>query len=74
MLTRFRTANARATRWLHDHVVAWWLLLALVPGGVYACLELLVTDASLSHAAILGGTFGIVFATVSVLVRRFRGG
>lgn len=73
-LTKLRSANARADRWLRDHVVAWWLFLALIPGGTYAIAEVLLTDGSPERAVVLGAVFGATFATVTILIQRWRRG
>ena len=67
-----RSKNRKADRWFRDHVVIWWLVLALVPGGVYASAEVLLDDGSLFHALVLGAVFGIVFATGTVFIQRWR--
>ncbi|WP_135819907.1 hypothetical protein [Halostella litorea] len=71
--SKLRSSYAAADRWLRDHVVAWWLLLALVPGGTYAAAELLLSDGSSHRALILGVVFGATFATVTVVAQRWRG-
>ncbi|WP_121822910.1 hypothetical protein [Halostella salina] len=68
-----RSAYADADRWLRDHVVAWWLLLALVPGGTYAAAEVALSDESPHSALVLGVVFGTTFATMTVAVQRWRG-
>jgi len=68
-----RSAYADADRWLRDHVVARWLLLALVPGGTYAAAEIVLNDGSSHRALVLGVVFGATFATVTVAVQRWRG-
>jgi hypothetical protein len=35
-----RNINTKLDEWFHDHVVIWWVVLAAIPGGVYAGAEL----------------------------------
>jgi hypothetical protein len=72
VLSKLRAANATVDRWFRDHVVVWWTVLAVVPGGAYAGAELLLTDGSAFRAILLGGVFGVVFATLTVGVQRWQ--
>lgn len=68
-----RGLNEHVDRWFRDHVVVWWVVLAVIPGIVFAGGELVLGGASLHAALILGAVFGIVFATVTVSFQRWRG-
>lgn len=70
--SRVRTANATANRWFREHVVLWWLVLATIPGGAYAGIQFLIGDGSAVQALVLGGVFGAIFATVTVVGQRWR--
>lgn len=70
--SNLRSSYRHADRWLRDHVVVWWLILVLVPGGTYAAAEMWLSDAHLLGAVTLGATFGVTFATVTVLIQRWR--
>lgn len=64
--------NTRVDAWFRNHVILWWLVLAVVPGLSFAVMELALRDAALTHASILGVVFGGTFATVTVAVQRWR--
>lgn len=70
--SRLRTAYANADQWLREHVRAWWLLLAAIPGGTYAGAEVLLGDGALHSAVVLGAVFGATFATLTISVQRWR--
>jgi hypothetical protein len=50
-----------------------FLLLAFVPGAVFGAGRLWLSDGTLLGAGILGGVFGLTFATVTVIGRRVLG-
>jgi hypothetical protein len=62
--------NEGVDRWFRDHVVVWWLVLAVVPGGTYAAAQMLLGDEPAFQAVLLGAVFGAGFATVTVVVQR----
>lgn len=70
--SRLRRANDAVDRWFHDHVVLWWVVLAGIPGGAYAGSQILISDASSSHAVVLGAVFGAVLATITVGFQTWR--
>ncbi|WP_159900121.1 hypothetical protein [Salinirussus salinus] len=74
MPSSIRTSYASVADWLHEHAIVWWLILAVVPGATYGGAEMVLHDGSPTRAAVLGTAFGVTFATVSILVRRWRRG
>lgn len=73
-LSRFREVNRKVDRWFHDHLVVWWLALVAIPGGAYAGGHMLLNDASVFQALLLGSVFGAIFATVTIVIQRWRRG
>jgi hypothetical protein len=62
----------RATdRWLCDHVIIQWLLLAFVPEMTYAGTKMAISDAGVHSALIFGTVFGVTFATITVMMQRW---
>lgn len=74
LLDDLRRATATVDRWFRDHVALWWLLLATVPGGAYAGFHLVIDGGSPWQATLLGAVFGVVFATITVVLQRQVGG
>jgi hypothetical protein len=70
--SRLRTANAKLDQWFRNHVVIWWVVFATIPGGVYAVARLLTDGGSAFGAILHGGIFGVIFATITVVVQRRR--
>jgi hypothetical protein len=69
-----RALNEHLDRWFRNHVVVWWVILAVIPGIAFAGAEVVLDGGRLHSALILGGAFGAVFATITVGVQRWRGG
>lgn len=67
-----REQYRRTDRWLRDHVVVWWLVLALIPGGAYAVADVVLSDGAVHSALVLGAVFGATFATITVVLQRWR--
>jgi hypothetical protein len=65
--------NHHLDRWFRDHVIVWWIVLVVIPGIVFAGAEVVINGARLHSALILGAAFGVVFATITVAVQRWRG-
>jgi len=59
--------------WLDDRPWLWVAVAVLVPGGAYAASQLWLSDAALHSALGLGLVFGLVFAAVTAVGRRFAG-
>ncbi len=72
MLSRLLTLNAALAEWFRGHVVIWWLVLVLIPGGAYALAHVLLNAEATSEALVLGGIFGVVFATLTVGIQLWR--
>jgi hypothetical protein len=72
--SRLRKINEQVDQWFQDHVVIWWLVLAVIPGGTYAVAQILINGGSAFQAVVLGSVFGAIFATITVGIRRQRRG
>jgi len=72
MPSRLRALNDHVDRWFRDHVFVWWAVLAVIPGIIFAGAELVLGGARLHSSLILGAVFGVVFATITVGVKRWR--
>ena len=70
---KLRALDEHVERWFRDHVIVWWVVLATIPGLVFAGAEVWLGGTPLHSALILGGVFGVVFATITVGVQRWRG-
>ncbi|MFC7142066.1 hypothetical protein ACFQMA_19800 [Halosimplex aquaticum] len=71
-VSRLTAPLAGASEWLEAHPVAYFL--ALVAAPVAARLVIAVfTSEGLREAALSGLVFGVVFATVTLALRRFVG-
>lgn len=72
VLSRLMQLNATIDEWFREHVVIWWVILVVIPGGAYAVAQVVISGESTSQAVVFGGVFGVVFATLTVGIQRWR--